>query len=302
MLGLGEHYNTWYLLIIIAITVLLGRFLVKKMYPRQEGFSGMERFQLRESKDIFDSFYVGHYDRLMYSGEKNQYEFDKIQEVTDLSDDSRVLDMGSGTGHHLQIFSENGVPGIGIDQSSDMVRYASQTYPELTFQEKSMESADLPAGAFTHALCLHFTIYYVEDKLEVFRNCYRWLAPGGYLILHLVNKHKFSPVVPGSNKVRNVNVQKYENGRITKSEAKVGRYNFTSDFLLEDPDRPGASAFVEKFTDHYGKVRQNKHTMFMETQSDILKKAYAAGFVLDTRIDLGRTGYDHQYLYVLQKP
>ena len=297
-----EQKNVWYLLITLAVVVLAGRFIMRKLYPRLEGFAGMERYQLMEQDKVYDDFYTGFYDQLMYSREKNEFEFEKISEFTDLSNESRVLDIGSGTGHHLQLFSENGVQGIGIDSSPSMVEYSSNTYPDLEFQEKLAVSGNLPDGAFTHALCLYFTIYYIKDKRKVFKNCFRWLAPGGYLVLHLVNKNKFNPVVPGSNKVRNVNVQKYIDGRITKSVAKVGRFNYTSDFHIEDPDHQEASLFEEKFTDHNGKVRHNKHTMYMETQSEILHQVRDAGFILDTRIDMARIGYAHQYLYIFQKP
>ena len=297
----GQH-NIWYSLITIMIIVFVGRVIMRKMYPRVEGFAGMERFQLKENDELFDSFYVSFYDQLMYSRDKLRYEFNKIQEMTDLSEDSRVLDMGSGTGHHLHVFSENGVQGIGMDKSEDMVEYARRTYPDLDFQVESMESANFPAGAFSHILCLYFTIYYVKNKQAVFANCFKWLSPGGYLVLHLVNKNKFSPVVPGSNKIRNTNVQKYEEGRITKSIAKLDKYNYTSNFVLEDRDDDKVSSFIEKFTDHYGKVRENKHTLYMETQTEILKQAYNSGFVLDARIDLGKIGYNFQYLYIFQKP
>ena len=294
--------KVWYLLISGLLIVLIGRIIVRKMYPKQEGFSGMERFTQRTNGDLFGKFYVRHYDRLMYSREKNLFEYRKIREATGLSGDSRVLDMGSGTGHHLQLLSENGVPGIAIDSSEDMVSYARATYPDLDFRQESMETAEFPAGAFSHVLCLYFTIYYVRDKKRVFENCMRWLSPGGFLVIHLVDKHRFSPVVPGSNRVRNVNVQKYENNRITKSVARLDKYNYVSSFTADDPDQPSVSLFTEKFTDNSGKVLQNDHSLYMETQSSILFQAKEAGFVLDARIDMGKIGYHYQYLYVLQKP
>ena len=61
------------------------------------------------------------------------------------------------------------------------------------------------------------------------------VAPGGYLILHLVNKHKFNPVIPKSNFIRNVNLQKYKDSRITKS-ITIDDFNYTSEFILENRD------------------------------------------------------------------
>ena len=65
---------------------------------------------------------------------------------------------------------------------------------------------------------LYFTIYYIKDKMTTFRNCYNWLDYGGYLILHLVNKDEFDPIIPSANPLIMLNVQDYSEKRITKSK------------------------------------------------------------------------------------
>ena len=112
----------------------------------------------------------------------------------------------------------------------------------------------------------------------------------------------FNPVLPSSNKIRNVNIQKYQNGRITKSMMKLDQYNYTSHFKLEGNENDAESIFEEKFTDNSGKVRQNNHIFYMETQKDILFKAKNAGFILLAKVDMASIDYNHQYLYILQKP
>ena len=74
---IGQH-NIWYILITIMIVVFVGRVVARKMYPRVEGFAGMERYQVKENDELFDNFYVSFYDQLMYSRDKIRYEFDKI--------------------------------------------------------------------------------------------------------------------------------------------------------------------------------------------------------------------------------
>ena len=220
LLRIHKNISIWYLLLLGLLIVLIGRIAMRKLCPRRDGFSTMERYVLRENPEVFDQFYVNYYDKLMYNREKNQFEFGEIQRMTDLSEESRVLDIGSGTGHHLQLFAQNGIPGIGLDSSEAMVEYARGVYPGLDFHKGAVEEVVYPPKAFTHILCMYFTIYYIKHKKKAFDNCMKWLAPGGYMVVHLVNKHKFNPVVPGSNKIRNVNIQKREAGRITKSLAK----------------------------------------------------------------------------------
>ena len=50
------------------------------------------------------------------------------------------------------------------------------------------------------------------------------------------------------------------------------------------------------------KVRQNKHTLHMEKQKDILSLAKSVGFILDGKIDMKNCFLEHQYLYILRKP
>ena len=47
------------------------------------------------------------------------------------NDPVRVLDIGSGHGHHVKEFSKKGVKVKGIDKSQAMVKRAKKTYPRF---------------------------------------------------------------------------------------------------------------------------------------------------------------------------
>ena len=53
----------------------------------------------------------------------------------------------------------------------------------------------ISANSFSTITCFYFTIYYIKDKNTFLQNCYNWLMPGGYLVLHLVNRDKFDPIL-----------------------------------------------------------------------------------------------------------
>ena len=201
--NLNKKYSTWYIFVLILLISFLGRYIIRKSLPIREKFTQLDKYDLKEGCDVFDSFYVSHYDDLLFSSEKNNFEIGKIKENTDLTTESRVLDIGSGTGHHVNLLSDSNIPAIGLDKSKDMTKYATNVYPDLDFQTGDALTKKYPDGAFTHILLLYFTIYYFKDKTALFRNCYKWLAPGGYIIVHLVNKFKFNPVIPKSNLIRN---------------------------------------------------------------------------------------------------
>ena len=300
--NLNKKYSTWYIFVLILLIAFIGRYIVRKTLPIREKFTKIDKFELKEGDDVFDSFYVNYYDELLYNGDKNNYEIGKINETTNLTNESRVLDIGSGTGHHLNLLADLEIPAIGLDKSRYMTEYASATYPKLDFQTGDALTKNYPSGSFSHIFILYFTVYYFKDKKTLFENCYKWLAPGGYLILHLVNKHKFNPVIPKSNVIRNVNLQKYKDGRIIKSITKIDDFNYTSEFILENRDNTTESIFTEKFIDKYSQTRQNNHILYMEKQSEILTLVKNIGFILESKIDMDEIDYTDQYLYILKKP
>ena len=63
-----------------------------------------------------------------------------------------------------------------------------------------------------------------------FENCFNWLAPGGVLILHLVDIANFDPILPVSDPLSLLNVQDYSNKRITNSIVNFDKMTYKADF------------------------------------------------------------------------
>ena len=85
-----------------------------------------------------------------------------------------------------------------------------------------------PQQSFTHLTCLYFTVYYIKNKRLFFENCYNWLAPGGYLLLHLVDRDNFDPILPAGDPLTIISAQKYAKERITSSAVKFKGYDSES--------------------------------------------------------------------------
>jgi hypothetical protein len=127
------------------------------------------------------------------------------------------------------------------------------------------------------------------------------LKPGGFLILHLVNRDKFDPILPPGNPLVAISPQRYAKQRITTTKVKFNDFQYDADFQLNKKEN--SATFIEKFkSDLDGHVRVNEHAFYMETQEAILKQAQKVGFILDSKIDLLKVAYEYQYLYVLVKP
>lgn len=298
------------------ITFLLGIFLilliiVNAYKPIKEGFVFEKKFVEKKGDGIFDDFYASIYDDLVYSGLKNDFELGEIINKTNPTSKSKFLDIGSGTGHHVKALKDKGFNAIGIDKSKAMVKLSKDNFPDIAVRVgDAMNPMEFQGGEFTHITCLYFTIYYIKDKGAFFANCINWLKPGGYLILHLVDKDLFDPIIPASNPFIIYSPQYYSKERITTSNVVFNNFTYKAQF---DPQAERGSdmgvfpndfvIFREIFKDtSSGNVRQNSHQLYMSSQKDILNKARNVGFIELAKIDMGSCQYENQYLYILQKP
>lgn len=304
--------GTPWLKLSLALGILLMIAIVVNAHtPIKEGFSFEKKFVEKTGDEIYDNFYASIYDDLVYSGFKNEYEIGEIINRTGPTDESVILDLGSGTGHHLKEFKKRGFNCKGIDKSEAMIKVSREKFPDIDVNVGDfMKSMQFQPGEFTHITCLYFTIYYVKNKVQFFQNCYNWLKPGGYLILHLVNRDLFDPIIPAGDPFVIVSPQRYAKQRITTSDVIFNDFTYRSEFDIRSDAVENSSIFPndikifrEIFKDKQnGNVRQNTHKFYMETQKQILSKARDVGFIELASIDMVKCQYENQYLYILQKP
>jgi SAM-dependent methyltransferase len=267
----------------------------------QEGYAQNDSFLFKEGVQIYDEFYADIYDYLVFNNMKDDFEVGEIKNKTTPTSQSVILDVGSGTGHHVAKLAKDNLQVIGIDISPSMVARAKLSFPEYDFKlGDALDYSQFNEGTFTHILCLYFTLYYFEDKRKFFGNCYDWLMPGGTLIIHVVNREKFDPILPPGNPLYVVSPQKYAKERITKTKITFTDFVYSSDFELDAPRN--IATFHEKFKFNDGKVRKQEHTLYMESENDIINMAQDAGFIVNGKIDMMGCAYDNQYLYILVKP
>ena len=270
----------------------------------KEGFvEKPDVFTFKNGKEVYDDFYSNIYDYLVFSNVKNDYEIGQIINKTKPTHESIILDIGSATGHHVAALSNHGLKVTGLDNSAAMIKQAKENYPKYDFVlGDAMNDDQFSTGSFTHILCLYFTVYYMKDKDRFFANCFNWLMPGGYLVVHLVDREMFDPIIPPANPLMLLTPQRYAKKRITSSAVTFDDFKYDSDFVL-NPDNNEA-VFIEKFKNkNTGKVfRKQEHKMYMEPEEDILRMAQDKGFIVQGKIDLIKSGYEYNSLYILTKP
>ena len=303
--SLGTAYNkcSLWCKILMFISLLLLLVLVFKGFDKKkEGFEQRDAFLIKSGSDIYDDFYSDIYDYLVFNNLKDDYEVGFIMNSLSPSSKSKILDIGCGTGHHVSSLGAKGLDVLGIDISPSMIKKAKTNFPDYKFNVGyALNNHLFESNSFTHILCMYFTIYYFKDKTLFFNNCFKWLMPGGYLIVHLVEREHFDPILPPGNPLIYISPQRYAKQRITSTKVKFTDFSYSADFKLdEDNDK---ALFVEKFkNDSDGKVRKNEHTLYMPNVQQIVDEAQSCGFILESKADLLQCQYEYQYLYVFVKP
>tara|TARA_X000001036_G_scaffold433961_1_gene472487 strand:+ start:3855 stop:4796 length:942 start_codon:yes stop_codon:yes gene_type:complete len=300
----------WILKSSIWVKILLGIIMIIILYlmldlgpDRRESFiTTNEKFVYKKGDKIYDTFYANIYDLLVFNQVKNDFEFSEFKDKTSPSSTSVILDIGSGTGHHVNKLVSKGYKAQGIDKSIHMVKTARKNYPNCTYDVGDvMDTLQYAPSTFTHITCYYFTIYYIKDKYTFFKNCYTWLMPGGYMMIHLVDRSKFNPILEAGDPLTLISPQKYAPKRITSTYVTFNDYDYKSNFRIDESRDKGymEEFFVDKTKE---KAMKNEHELFMPTQKSILNMAKRAGFILDSKMDMVEVEYEYQYLYVLQKP
>ena len=288
--------------ILVFIVVLLTLIVFfKSIIPVKENMINREKFLFKTGDAVYDDFYSNIYDYLVFNVVKNDYEVGIIKNTTQPGETSIIADIGCGTGHHVRNLASQNLNVIGIDISPSMISKAKEEFPQGDFRVgNALDNGLFKFNSLTHILCLYFTIYYFQDKRHFFDNAMDWLMPGGWLIVHLVDRETFDPILPPGNPLFIVSPQKYAKERITKTKVHFNDFIYESNFNL-DKDK-NLATFDEKFKFDDGNVRKQQQKLYMEDTSTIVNMAQDCGFILDSKVDLVKCAYENQYLYIFLKP
>jgi SAM-dependent methyltransferase len=146
---------------------------------------------------------------------------------------------------------------------------------------------------------LNLTFYYFEDKELFFKNCFAWLKPGGYLVVHLVNRDLFYPNISFPKNAFLLNTPNDKKKRISFSKMKTNDFNYSTQLKL---DRNTEIAnFKEKFEFKDGTIKKQEHKLYMPQEKSIVNIAQSQGFIFQGIIDLINIGYDYNNLYIFVK-
>lgn len=295
-----SNSSPWTKVFIVALVILV--LLLCFSSNQSEGFVGTSMFDIRRGEDIYDALYVSLYDELVYCKEKDNFEIDTFVSATQPEKaSSKILDVGCGTGRHVGALTQRGYSTIGLDKSEAMIIEARRRHPQCEFRhDDALSPMAFPRGSFTHITCFYFTIYHFKNKGDFFKNCYDWLTPGGALLVHLVNRAEFIPVITATNPFTIFAAHSFSGERMTKTKVHINGYDYQSKFDY-DANEGDATLTEELIDTSSGAIRKNEHRLYMPRQKDILDMATSVGFKITSRADMSDCQYDTHYLYLLHK-
>ena len=297
-----------------------------------EGFTDSPTQSAKETyltnDDLYDKFYASVYDQLTQQQTRTAAKVALLLQEWQSKgvpyEQMEVLDAGCGTGVASAAFAKMKVKKVlALDKSEamlDKAKQGNQKNPSVGYRKADLlNPSALGGGEVTHAACLYFTLYYLPDKDAFFRNMFLWVKPGGQLVVEVVNKYKFDPMLESASPFVGFSLQKYTNKRITESQVTFDKFVYSGRFDLYDPaaeftetfrfksqndnsvtGNTGASSDARGFKN--GSVRRQKHKLTMPSMEDIVKMGQAAGWTYVKYIDLVVVGFEYSYLLFFRHP
>lgn len=306
------HHPKYYILqnlILIAIVAVIFH-MYKNKYEQEyaaanvEGFTQQQPFVLKREQEVYDDVYADMYDTLTKPVTRGKWEIDQMLALTndDTTQHDVFLDVGSATGVKVDELNKRGYTAYGVEKSDDMIKTSNTRFPDAVIKRGDVFDPMLfDRSTFSHIFCMNFTLYEFEDKLQFFKNCYFWMKPNSYLVLHLVDPRKFNAVVTvGKNQWV---PEKKPDKRVTDTLVDFFDFMYHAKYVFPVNDTDKRIVFTETITDKKTRnIRQNERTLYMDDIPDILQLTYRSGFVVHGKKDMRElNGDEHQYLYVLKR-
>lgn len=268
-----------------------------------EGFVQDAKYIVKTNIEIYDDFYVELYDKINQPEIQSTFIIEKVINMTMPSKDNSIfLDLGCGTGVLTNEINQNGYTIYGLDKSQSMVDYCTGKYPDIPIKcGDIMTPMMYDRNTFSHILCTNMTIYHFQDKKAFFRNCYFIMKPNSYMILHLVDRANFDPIIQAGKPPGINSPQQYSNTRITTTAIDFVDFKYKASYDFSKMD--GDTRLIETMTDNLShNVRQNELTLYMEDYNKILKNAQANGFIVHGQVNMKDCiGDENQYIFVLER-
>jgi SAM-dependent methyltransferase len=296
--------NSLVILIIILLFIIIVSRLIKNSNLRENFDNPTRQIVIQSNDNIYDKFYAGIYDGLFGDRAKVLFEVTQITKHAlkkwGPQNSIKILDAGCGTGWHTKLLSKD-YNIIGLDRSAHMINRAKKINNTDVLKLGNMKDSTIfNRNSFTHILCLYYTIYYIDNLNKLFSNFRKWLVPRGMIVLHVVDRDNFDPLLNASSPFPLFSLQKYSKKRLTESKVHFNDFLYKGKFDIDKSNDIATFSEVFKYKNK-SKIRKQKHKLYMPNISTILEKARNNGFKLVHKIGLIPVSFEYNYLYIFRK-
>ena len=270
------------------------------LYTNASTIESFVNTEFVHSEKIYDKFYCDIYDQLFYSDLKVKTEvLDLETNFLNKTLGATILDIGCGTGHHLNKLSEK-YKVTGLDKSNEMLKISKRRNPKVRLVLGDANNKNIfSAKSFNVITCFYFTIYYFKDINKFISNVHYWLKPKGIFCVSLVNKDKFDPLLELGTPFSAFSLQKYSKKRLTKTVIHFNNFVYKGTFIKEDKNN---FKFEEIFEfKKKSKIRKQSHTLYMIKIVQFIEIMSDHGFKQVGQTDLLNCGFEYQYNFYFKK-
>jgi SAM-dependent methyltransferase len=287
--------------------------------PSTEAFSQKENFVLKYGDHVHDTMYCDNYEKIHKIKTHIPQQIDILLKTTQPSKDDTLLDIESNTGYVVNELTQRGYNAYGVTPIDCFLKYCNTKYPDAIVKQGNIRNPmEYEKGVFTHIFALYYSIYNYnhEDKLKILKNCYSWMKPGGYLVLHLVDVNKFDITTPiakdpifGSLQKQHFtkNMQKEKtstpSSRLTEFEVDFQDMTYKSVYNFNRLTTTNEVIITETMKNKGNeKIRQNEKIQYMESIDQIVQMANQCGFIAKSTLKLKEILDDeYQFLYIFER-
>src|SRR5690242_10579900 len=137
---------------------------------------------LRTSYDAVAAAYVEHLYHELDQKPLDRHLLDRFAE--EVRGRGAVADLGCGPGHVTRYLSDQGVQALGVDLSSEMIRWAARLNPGVPFSVGDMRALEMPDAHLAGIVAFYSLIHLDDADFAVaLRELRRVLASDGVLFL-----------------------------------------------------------------------------------------------------------------------
>jgi len=149
-------------------------------------FKKKSKSRIVESEEGYD-LYASRYDESQFY--LNSFEREKLFELCDDLSGKKVLDIGAGTGRIVGEIERFGGEVTALDISEKMLKELAKKHSGMEMVKADVRNMPFKDDSFDAAFAL-FLIVHLKSLDEAFREVYRVLKPGGFLMLTNINQKK----------------------------------------------------------------------------------------------------------------